>query len=68
MALLRNWLLGIPRYLWGGWGAYHGEQGYLRFCHQKSVLSQSRFSMGHLLYPPYGARFERVMALLRRLP
>ncbi len=51
-----------------GWGAYHGEQGYLRFCHQKSVLSQSRFSMGHLLYPPYGARFERVMALLRRLP
>jgi len=21
MALLRNWLLGIPRYLWGGWGA-----------------------------------------------
>lgn len=21
MALLRSWLLGIPRYLWGGWGA-----------------------------------------------
>lgn len=21
MVLLRNWLLGIPRYLWGGWGA-----------------------------------------------
>ncbi len=50
-----------------GWGAYHGEPGYLRFCHQKSVLAQSRWSMGHLLYPPYGARFDRVMALLRRL-
>ena len=21
MSLLRNWVLGIPRYLWGGWGA-----------------------------------------------
>ncbi|AVP57315.1 coniferyl aldehyde dehydrogenase [Pulveribacter suum] len=50
-----------------GWGAYHGERGYLRFCHQKSVLVQSRFSMGHLLYPPYGTRFDRVMGLLRRL-
>lgn len=50
-----------------GWGAYHGEQGFLRFCHQKAVLSQSRWSMGHLLYPPYGARFDRVMGMLRRL-
>ena len=50
-----------------GWGAYHGEQGFLRFCHQKSVLVQSRWAAGALLYPPYGARFDRVMALLRRL-
>jgi len=50
-----------------GWGAYHSEQGFLRFCHQKPVLAQSRWSMGHLLYPPYGARFDKVMALLRRL-
>ncbi|WP_461466984.1 coniferyl aldehyde dehydrogenase [Melaminivora sp.] len=50
-----------------GWGAYHGEQGYLRFCHQKSVLAQSRLGLGHLLYPPYGPRFQRVMGLLRRL-
>lgn len=49
-----------------GWGAYHGEQGFLRFCHQKSVLVQSRWSAGSLLYPPYGARFDQVMALLRR--
>jgi coniferyl-aldehyde dehydrogenase len=49
-----------------GWGAYHGEQGFLRFCHQKSVLVQSRWSMGSLFYPPYGARFDQVMGLLRR--
>ncbi len=50
-----------------GWGAYHGEQGFLRFCHQKPVLAQSRWGAGKMLYPPYGARFDRVMALLRRL-
>jgi len=50
-----------------GWGAYHGEVGFLRFCHQKAVLAQSRWSMGRLLYPPYGARFEQAMRLLRRL-
>ncbi len=50
-----------------GWGAYHGEAGFLRFCHQKSVLAQSRWAMGHLMYPPYGARFDRLMALVRRL-
>ena len=49
-----------------GWGAYHGEQGFLRFCHQKSVLVQSRWAMGSLFYPPYGARFDQVMGLLRR--
>lgn len=49
-----------------GWGAYHGEAGFLRFCHQKSVLVQSRWSAGAMLYPPYGARFDRVMGLLRR--
>ncbi|RYF78445.1 MAG: coniferyl aldehyde dehydrogenase [Comamonadaceae bacterium] len=50
-----------------GWGASHGEAGFLRFTHQKAVLAQSRWSAGRLLYPPYGARFERVMKLLRRL-
>ena len=49
-----------------GWGAYHGEQGFLRFCHQKAVLVQSRWAMGSLFYPPYGARFDKIMGLLRR--
>ena len=50
-----------------GWGAYHGETGFLRFTHPKSVLLQSRWAAGHLLYPPYGERFARVMGLIRRL-
>ena len=50
-----------------GWGAYHGEQGYLRFCHQKSVLIQSRWSLGSVLYPPYGKRLDGVLKVLRRL-
>ncbi|WP_027995301.1 coniferyl aldehyde dehydrogenase [Simplicispira psychrophila] len=49
-----------------GWGAYHAESGFLRFCHQKAVMAPSRWAIGWLLYPPYGARFDRVMGLLRR--
>jgi coniferyl-aldehyde dehydrogenase len=49
-----------------GWGAYHGETGFLRFTQQKPVLVQSRFAMGSLFYPPYGKRFDQVMGLLKR--
>ena len=49
-----------------GWGAYHSESGFLRLSHQKAVLVQSRWAMGWLFYPPYGARFDRIMGLLRR--
>lgn len=49
-----------------GLGAYHGETGFLRFTHQKSVLVQSRWAMGHLFYPPYGKRLHQVMGLIRR--
>jgi len=49
-----------------GLGAYHGETGFLRFTHQKSVLVQSRLAMGHLFYPPYGQRFRQVIGLLKR--
>ena len=49
-----------------GWGAYHGEAGFLRLSHQKSVFAQSRLSAASLLYPPYGPRFERVTQLIRR--
>lgn len=50
-----------------GWGAYHGETGFLRFTHCKAVLHQSRWGAAHLLYPPYGARFQRVIGMVRRL-
>ncbi len=49
-----------------GWGNYHGERGFARLSHEKAVLVQPRWSGGALLYPPYGARFDRVMGLLRR--
>lgn len=50
-----------------GWGAYHGETGFLRLTQQKPVLVQSKWARGDLLYPPYGRRFEQVMELLKRL-
>ncbi|MGA8786779.1 MAG: coniferyl aldehyde dehydrogenase [Polaromonas sp.] len=50
-----------------GWGAYHGETGFLRLTQQKPVLLQSKWARGDLFYPPYGKRFDRVMGLLKRL-
>lgn len=49
-----------------GWGAYHGEHGFLRFSHQKAVFLQAKWSPASWLYPPYGAKFERIMALIKR--
>lgn len=50
-----------------GMGAWHGEAGFLRFTHEKGVFIQSPRAMGRLLDPPYGRRFRRMMALVRRL-
>ena len=50
-----------------GWGAYHGEAGFVRLTQQKPVLVQSKWARGDLFYPPYGKRFERVIGLLKRL-
>jgi coniferyl-aldehyde dehydrogenase len=50
-----------------GTGAYHGEAGFLTFTHCKPVFVQPRLAAAKLLYPPYGATFEKVLALLRRL-
>ena len=50
-----------------GHGAYHGDAGFRTFSHEKSVFVQPRFAAARLLYPPYGARFEKVLGLLRRL-
>ena len=50
-----------------GIGAYHGERGFLTFSHQKAVFIQPRLSLTWLLRPPYGKRFERVLALLKKI-
>ena len=50
-----------------GYGAYHGERGFLAFSHQKPVFAQSRATPGRLLYPPYGERFEATLRLLKRI-
>ena len=50
-----------------GVGAYHGERGFLTFTHEKPVLVQSRWAFTHLLQPPYGPTFEKVLWLLRKL-
>jgi coniferyl-aldehyde dehydrogenase len=47
-----------------GWGAYHGEQGFLRFSHQKAVCLRA-LVVRAVAVPP-GARFDKIMALLRR--
>ena len=49
-----------------GWGAYHGEAGFLRLTQQKSVLVQSKWTKGDLFYPPYGRRFKQAMRLMKR--
>jgi coniferyl-aldehyde dehydrogenase len=50
-----------------GLGAYHGERGFLAFTHQKAVFVQPRLSFTWALRPPYGKRFERVLALLKKI-
>jgi coniferyl-aldehyde dehydrogenase len=50
-----------------GMGAYHGEWGYRRFSKEKPVFTRGRLSGTALLEPPYGRRFDGVLALLRRL-
>jgi coniferyl-aldehyde dehydrogenase len=50
-----------------GIGAYHGERGFRTFSHEKAVFIQSRFALAWLLRPPYGARFEAVLSLLKRI-
>lgn len=50
-----------------GYGTYHGEAGFLTFSKQKAVLTQSRLNLLGAFYPPYGARFRRLMSIARRL-
>ena len=37
-----------------GMGNYHGEEGFIRFSHAKSILKRGKISFASLLFPPYG--------------
>ncbi|MFG6465258.1 coniferyl aldehyde dehydrogenase [Roseateles sp. BYS87W] len=50
-----------------GMGAYHGEWGFRTFSKEKPLFIQSRFAGTKLFQPPYGATFERLLALLKRI-
>ena len=47
-----------------GMGAYHGKTGFDTFSQQKSVFTQSPWSLAFLLYPPYGWLFKKVMQFI----
>ncbi len=49
-----------------GMGSYHGEQGFLTFTKEKPVLHQARVNGIAMFRPPYGRRFEVMLALLKR--
>ena len=49
-----------------GMGAYHGVWGFNTFSKLKPVFHQSRLAGTWMFYPPYGGRFERLLALLKR--
>jgi coniferyl-aldehyde dehydrogenase len=50
-----------------GYGSYHGEAGFLTFTKQKAVLIQGRLNLLGAFFPPYGARFKRLISIARRL-
>ena len=49
-----------------GSGAYHGETGFLTFTKEKPVLHQAAYNGLTLFRPPYGRRFDALIALLKR--
>jgi len=50
-----------------GMGAYHGEAGFKSFSHFKGVFFQSRFSSGHMLYPPYTDKTKKLLNMIRKI-
>ncbi|HEX2148399.1 MAG TPA: aldehyde dehydrogenase family protein, partial [Pseudorhizobium sp.] len=48
-----------------GIGAAHGHFGFLAFSHEKPILAE-RWSAVPMLFPPYTARVERLIRMVRR--
>ena len=47
-----------------GMGRYHGHEGFLTFCHAKSVLAKQRVNSSLAIYPPYGRKLGRLVQKL----
>jgi coniferyl-aldehyde dehydrogenase len=50
-----------------GSGAYHGEWGFRTFSKYKPVFHQSRFNGTSMFYPPYGAKFDALLRMLKKI-
>ncbi len=50
-----------------GMGAYHGEDGFRSFSHMKGVFTQSRFSQGKQLHPPYGPKTAKMLGMMKKI-
>lgn len=50
-----------------GMGAYHGEWGFRTCSKEKPIFIQSRWAGTRLFQPPYGATFDQLLALLKRI-
>jgi NAD-dependent aldehyde dehydrogenases len=49
-----------------GYGAYHGETGFVALSKEKPIYRQARLSAAALLYPPYGRMVSFMLKLLGR--
>jgi coniferyl-aldehyde dehydrogenase len=49
-----------------GMGSYHGHDGFKTFSHARGVFHQAALAPTDLLSPPYGARFDTIIATLIR--
>ena len=49
-----------------GMGAYHGEDGFRTFSHIKGVFTQSRFSSGKMMFPPYTEKTSKLLKMLKK--
>lgn len=50
-----------------GIGAYHGEKGFETFSHMKPVFYQSKFASNKTLYPPFSAKTDKIINLVRKI-
>ncbi|MFQ5562196.1 MAG: coniferyl aldehyde dehydrogenase [Parvularculaceae bacterium] len=50
-----------------GVGVYHGEAGFETFSHMKPVFYQSRFASSGALLPPYSAKTDKLLSIVKKL-